>query len=112
MTVLIHLSWTLRRRFLFWFFNPGELIFRDPLDDSFRIFDFPLEAKIGDLIGLNLGYLQEISDILSDFGSGPGISHKIRFFPDRAGCPLAGIGLAALGGGLLLLVGVRVGHRS
>ena len=53
--------------------NPGELIHTDGFIGEYLVISFnnPLTCKIGDLIGLNLGYFQELSDTRSDRGGIP-----------------------------------------
>ena len=91
--------------------NPGELIEYSWWGREFFVFDYPLQCKIGDLIGLNLGYFQEVSDIRSDLDGYPEIFTKFDFTMTAQVVPLPG-SVFLLGAGLLLLAGVRAAHRS
>ncbi len=91
--------------------NPGELIEYSLWGREFFVFDYPVQGKIGDLIGLNLGYFQDLSDIRSDLGGYPEIFTKFDFSLTAQVVPLPG-SVFLLGAGLLLLAGARGRHRS
>jgi hypothetical protein len=92
---------------------PGELNHFDEFDpEEYLLFDYPITCKIGDLIELDLGFFQEISDLRSDLGGYPENFTRFDFTLSAqvVPSPLPG-SVFLLGAGLLLLAGTRVRRR-
>jgi hypothetical protein len=82
--------------------GPGQLISCPDWPVQYLMFDHPITCQIGDVIGLNIGFIQEILDARSDLGGYPGIDTDISFSLKPQVIPVPG-STFLLGTGLLLL---------